>query len=230
MKHLMITHSVSSTIVLLNPLRSLDLKTEGRLIHCKRWVLCCAPPAPKSAARVSAPGVSGRWVGWHWQGSRVPPALPWEALLQGLKNDFCPSNSACSAALPCQESAASAEPKAARPENDRKHLVSISFCFLLILFFPCTCYSGSQVLARTQRCSPQPQHIHQCEDYSVCQHFLHNTWEHSETSTSCLSQIPVKHGFNSTLCLRLVYPQACSSSQLCLWSQSRNTLSADNLI
>lgn len=102
---------------------------------------------------------------------------------------------ACSAPLPYQERAASAEPNAAHPENDRKHLLSISFCLLLLLLFHYTCYSRSRVLAWKWRCSPHLEHIHQCEDRSVCQHLLCYTWKHFETHTGCLSKIPLKHRF-----------------------------------
>lgn len=233
----MITHSVSLIIVLLTRFGALVWRQWVGLLTAKGG--CCAthhhPPT-----RVSGQDSSSQ-RGREMSGSAPrdvshPPSCALGSFTQVWKITSALVTLPvllCSVALPHRETAASADPKAAHPEKDRKHLLSISFCFfllLLLLLFICTCYSGSQVLARMQRCSLQLEHIYQCKDRGVCQDFLHDTWEHFETSADCLSKIPVKRvSLNSVLQGHTSW--AHGSRQLHqLWSQSNSTLSADNLI
>lgn len=143
MKCQMITHSGSSIIVLVNSLWSFD---RDRFVLCKMWLLCHPPHVSSQGS--STQGVMNMSALALMEVSH-PPALPWERnFTLGSENDLCPDNSACSTlqcSSACQETASSAQAKAAHAENYRKHLLISSFSFFLLLH--CTCYSGSQVLA-----------------------------------------------------------------------------------
>lgn len=159
-----------------------------------------------SAARAAALRVSGIWVPWHWWRSCTPQLFPGkETSLYGLKM-ICALVTLpaplCSAALPARRQLL------LRPKQLIQKMIE-SICSLAAFPSSSSCTALVTLgLKSWHECRDAPHSLSIFISMSIaviCQHFLHNIWEHFENSASCLSKILVKHGFHSALCSRVKY-------------------------